>query len=230
MTRAKLHRACVLVVLAGVLLSPTSLLADTLNSNPFVAYYPAYPPNVGDVPVEFYIQTDKAVYELGEPAELLFRVTNIGEAATGLPVALPREVMDIWIRFEDESVPIDGHVGHVYSAGGYGPWWGGLYLLPGDYEELSWTWKAGYRQTGPPGDQWYGPVVGEGAYQVWGVFGGFLLFGEVDGKMSIIWERFDQKVTVDVGVIPEPCTLAFLAPPWFVLIGRKTRTRLSASA
>jgi len=207
MTRAKFHRACVPAVLAVVLASPACLSADTVNSNSSVGYYT---PDVGDIPVELYIQTDKAVYELGEPAELLFRVSNLGDRRIVFSFSeLTLYRIDIWVRPKGSirnlwSAGPDEYVSHAPDSMG---------LDGGQSIELSLTWdKADYS----------GAMLPVGAYDVKGVLGGWRLH-KLDGT---VLEGSIQDVSVGITIIPEPISIITVACG-SVLLLRSARAKRS---
>jgi len=106
-------RAGVITAVAAVLAGVCAVEAVPVNSN-----------SVIKDGIEYYIETDKAVYELGEDVELFFRMTNLTDelwerGADGAPMSISIESDvgsdDVWTWF-------------WYKGGGWG---GGRFRLVG---------------------------------------------------------------------------------------------------
>ena len=81
-----------IIVVALVLCMAEFARATLVNSNSIV---------LNDV--EYYIQTDKPVYNLGENVQILYRVTNLGdEDVTFSP--LPRPEWNFWVEKDGEHI------------------------------------------------------------------------------------------------------------------------------
>ena len=72
----------------SILFAPSVSKATLVNSNSFV---------VDDI--EYYIQTNKFVYDLGEDVEALFRVTNLSDETVSIGTSYP--IMDIIVSEEE---------------------------------------------------------------------------------------------------------------------------------
>ncbi|MBW8040064.1 MAG: hypothetical protein FVQ85_08705 [Planctomycetes bacterium] len=162
--------ACVYI---SILFMTVSAKATLVNSNSIVQDN-----------IEYYMQTNKDVYDLGESVELLYRVTNLGEE-------------DVTIHFTDQ-------VQHYFTIkhGEYLVWdapkvgqpaGSKLVLPPSGYKEYTETWDMLDNQR---------VLIMPANYEVTGSFHPFLLFPEDDDKYV--------PVSVQIEIIPEPCTFLLL--------------------
>jgi len=155
--------------------------------------------------IEYYIQTDKAVYDLGEIVEILYRVTNVtdqewevmGIAPLRIIFVAPKDAEwfeSIWQWFEPGA-----------------PGTTGLRLEPGQSSEINETWpQIDMQGTPEPGDD---TQVSPGIYRITG----FLFLHQ---------HPTDTDVAVNVTIIPEPCSLAVLGTGFVGLIlHKKGRTK-----
>ncbi len=144
--------------------------------------------------IEYYIETDKAVYELGESIEFLYKVTNVTDENVLIYCSQSNE-LNIMIRnSEEETIGLLFWVWLQHSLG--------VRLSPGESRALS-----GYSSdmTDPAGH----PIepsdfLEPGNYQVVGIIynQGWNLYQE--GKYV------PTEVTVEIMIIPEPATFAFV--------------------
>lgn len=136
--------------------------------------------------VEYYVQTDKSTYQVGENVEMLYRITNLG--TSDITFTLPAS--PVW----NFTVEKEG-VGEIYRA--VNGWYTivvNLTLASGEYFE--------YPKINPP-FVWdmrdnNGNMIDIGHYNVCGglyAFPNYLDF---------------TKVSVPIEVVPEPATIAFL--------------------
>jgi len=142
--------------------------------------------------VEYYIQTDKAVYDLGENVEMLYRVTNRGaEDVTFAFGALP--VWNFWVEKDGE---------HIWRA--VNGWYAAatnLTISPGESREfpaldLPWIWNMRDKESN---------LVNAGEYSVIGGLyagPGLYEYSRVAVPIQIILEP-----AVDAGIDIEPDTL-----------------------
>jgi len=142
--------------------------------------------------IEYYMQTDKSVYDLGEEVQTLFRVTNLGVeiAIFDFPLAeseqslftVEEEGVRIWGRRVDFSRVISGFV-----------------LNPGEFKEYTGIWNmTADNGTLNPDDDW---LISPGTYDVVGRLNltGGTYIGDENTRVSVL-----------VTIIPEPATLALL--------------------
>ena len=99
------HSLGILLFAAGVFLFPPSaaVKADPVNSNSTIQTFPNESEGV-DVPVEFYIQTDKLIYQLGESVDILYTVSNLGSVDVTIEIPLLARDLDIWIRQDGNTL------------------------------------------------------------------------------------------------------------------------------
>ena len=98
---------------------------NPVNSNSIVEYG-----------IEYYIQTDKAVYHLGENVEMLFRVTNLRDEDVGIGCSRSPE-----FNFKVEQCAGPGLCAPVWIL--YQGWFWimtGIELSPGESTEVSYNW------------------------------------------------------------------------------------------
>ena len=158
--------------------------ADTINSNSIVQIFPNESEGV-DVPVEFYIQTDKPIYQLGESVNILYRVSNLGSTGVAIEIHLLARDLDIWVRQDGNT--LWKALGYVPPGNVYDP---NLVIFPpGETLELEWTWDMTDSYDNP---------VGTGHYDIFGMFGSWTLH---DG--ATVYEH-GIEVSVPITIVPEP--------------------------
>ena len=151
----------------------------------FSSYVSAEPVNWNAIEVndiEYYMQTDKSVYESGEDVEMLFRVTNLGtETVTFMFGGSPE--WNFWVEQNDDPVwqAVEGWYTQIV--------W--LTLDSSEYKEYPYLWDMRDSED---------ILVGYGEYNV---IGGFDAGTSLDNRM---WEF--TEVAVPVTIIPEPSSLA----------------------
>jgi len=155
--------------------------------------------------IEYYIQTNKSVYDLGEDVEILYRVTNL----TDNPVSIGEKLLfapdyDVIITDDGDNqvwmylltlqppVPIPGTTM--------------FHLEPHESKEYQTIWDM----INDNGTSWQSDdfPVAPGVYNITGEL--FLCF----------WEE-RVPVTLDIEIIPEPCSLALLGLGLASLLVRK---------
>jgi len=149
--------------------------------------------------IEYYIQTDKAVYNLGESVEMLYRVTNLGEE-------------DVTIHFDDQvqhyfTVKQDEYL--IWDAPKMGqPALSIVVLPPGGDKEYTETWDM-------LGNQ--GVLIMPGNYEVTGSFHPVLL-SQVDKDKYV-------PVSVSIEIIPEPSTFVLLGAGLMAMLTYRKRKK-----
>jgi predicted outer membrane repeat protein len=120
-----------------------------------------------DEGIEYYIHTDKSVYELGEHTDLLYRITNLTDeiwAVVGMGY-----VWDILVEVkEGENFRVVWSFGSEHSPA---PGPGGLSLQPGESWELQVPWPQFNMNW--TGDGWDYNQAPPGTYRVTGVLYGY---------------------------------------------------------
>ncbi len=133
--------------------------------------------------IEYYVQTDKSAYQLGENVEMLYKITNL--SSQDVTFGLPQEpVWHFWAEKNGSQVwevPIN-----------YFPWVTEFTLAPGEFrlcpEGSPFVWNLLDKN---------GNAVGVGGYDI---IGG-LYSGHYDYT----------KVSVPIEIVPEPATFLLLA-------------------
>jgi len=155
--------------------------------------------------IEYYMQTDKSVYDLGEDVEMLYRVTNLREedVVIGFPHGPESRQCDFIVEKDGETIWDTTHWGVLYSPTGF-------FLEPLESNEYIQLWDMTYNEVlkrgGPPG-------VTPGNYDITGVLN---------------YEPFEERyvpVTVQIQVIPEPATFGLVGIGLASLLTRKRRKR-----
>jgi len=155
----------------------------------------ATPVNPNSVVVDniaYYIQTDKAVYNLTENVEMLYRVTNLTENPVDIGEVLKG---DCWANFlitDQADVDIWQYVREIPPCD-----WEMLHLEPYESKELQITWDM-ISDNGTFFDHDDDYPVGPGLYNITGEL-----------TLSASYERVP--VSVSIGIIPEPATIFLLA-------------------
>jgi len=140
--------------------------------------------------IEYYLQTDKAVYNLGENVEMLYRVTNVSEN----PVDIGMVLMGPWCDFfvtDDDDTDIWQWMRVIPPSG-----WEMLHLDPYESKQLQTTWDM-ISDNGTFSNHDDDYPVGPGSYNI---MGELILTGA--------YERVP--VSVGIEIIPEPATLLLL--------------------
>ncbi len=144
------------------------------------------PNSVVEDGIEYYLQTDKFVYDLGEDVEMLYRVTNVSEN----PVDIGMVLIGPWCNFtitDDDNTDIWQYLRGLPPSG-----WEPLILDPYEFKEYQISWDMmNDNGTQSPSDDY---PVGTGLYNITGEL-----------ILSAAYERVP--VSVSIEIIPEPATL-----------------------
>ena len=152
--------------------------------------------------IEYYIQTDKRVYDLEQDVEILYRVTNLRDEEWEVKSWYPVCDISVGENPVDEFAEIWSL--HWYGGGHTGP--AVLRLQPSESEVVEAVWaQINHQGTREIEDD---TVVLPGVYRVLGVI-----------------EALDRTVAVDITIIPEPASLALFAGGIGILnwIGRRRK-------
>jgi len=148
--------------------------------------------------VEYYLQTDEFVYDLGEDVVMLYRVTNLTENSVdiGKVVELSEQSWYYFVVTDEEN----NEVWHrPWSIPIRGPQM--FRLQPYESIEYEKIWDMETNDDFP---------VGPGRYNIMGEI--LLLYGDQDKRVP---------VSVSIEIIPEPTTLALLGIGFIGMILRK---------
>jgi len=153
--------------------------------------------------IEYYIETDKVVYDLGEDVEIVYRITNLKTEVWSL--THPCSVIHVVVELrEAEESSIIWAYGYACSSRP-----GSIRLESGESKEFSVNWAQW--------DSYYRPVS-PGTYAV-------------TGTVSYVIDTDvleDFTATVDITIIPEPTSLALFAFGVAILRYEGTRRRRSS--
>lgn len=136
--------------------------------------------------IEYYIQTNKSIYDLGEDVEMLYRVTNLRDEDVLIGCSRSGE-FNLWVQENGETIWALAHWFKWYSLG--------VELSAGELKEISRNWDM-------KDDD--GVLVEPGIYNVVGV-----MYNEP-------WNYYNNRgytiteVGFPITIIPEPGSLAIL--------------------
>ena len=136
--------------------------------------------------IEYYIQTDKAIYELGENIEMLYKVTNLGDEDVSISCSRGG-AFNLWVQKDDETIWALAHSFLWYLQN--------IDLLAGESVEIPYSWDMIDDDS---------DLVGPGVYDIVGV-----MYNEP-------WNEYNHgtytitEVEVPITIIPEPATVLLL--------------------
>ena len=161
--------------------------------------------------IEYYMQTDKSVYDLGEDVEMLYRVTNLTEedVTIGFRHGPESRQCDFIVEKDGETVWDTTHWGVLFS-----PTW--FVLKPSESNEYIQLWNMTYSE------EWRGNG-GRGGLPDNEVTPGIY---DITGVLS--YYPFEEKyvpVTVEMQIIPEPATFGLMGIGLLSLLVRKRQKR-----
>jgi hypothetical protein len=136
--------------------------------------------------IEYYIETNDSMYDLGENVEMLFRVTNLRNQDVDILCSRDPE-MNFLIQQNGETVWSLMETWFWYSPG--------VEILAGESEELIYIWDK-KDSSGIP--------LGAGVYDVFGV-----IYNEPWNDLNY-GTYTPTEVGVEVTIIPEPCSILIL--------------------
>ncbi len=177
---------CVAVVALVMLVGATGSKANTVPIN---ASY------LGLEGIEYYIQTDKAVYDVGEDVEFLFRVTNMRGEDVRIYGWFP--MRDIIVEEQEGDNWQALWKRHWFKVGPGGPV--SINLEPGEFSEISGSW---------PQTDWNETTEIEDDFQV--LPGSYRVSGTLKGRIGDS-EYLDSRISLDITIVPEPATILTLA-------------------
>ena len=194
---AKAKKSLKKLICAGIsiLFITASAKATLVNSNSIV-----------QDGIEYYIQTDKAVYDLGEYVEILHRVTNLRDEPLTFVFGVQQQCsFEVW----DDGTRIWYEPKAVEPAGSI------FTLQPGEFKEFLKDWDM-MNDNGTYGTE-DDFMVSPGIYYV----SGQLFTTTPEGKIP-------ESVSVSIQIIPEPST-ALLVGLGVLLVNRRKSCLLTLS-
>jgi hypothetical protein len=155
--------------------------------------------SIVDLGIEYYIQTDKPVYCLGENVEMLFRVTNLRD----------EEVLIGCSRTPEFNLLVQKDVETIWMKV-YGWYWHspGITLSPGESKELAHSWDMKDKD---------GFAVDPGTYTTVGLMYNELWNDVNHGEPTI------SKVGIPITIIPEPGSLLLFVTSLTILLFSKRK-------
>ena len=160
------------------------------------------PNSVVEDGIEYYMQTDKSVYDLGENVEILYRVTNVSENPVDIGMVLRGGGWCDFFVTDDDNTDIWQWMRVMPPAD-----WEMLHLEPHEFRERQIIWDM-ISDNATPFDRSDDYPVGPGSYNITGEL-------VLDGG----YERVP--VSVSIEIIPEPSTLFLLGLGALILRKRK---------
>ncbi len=148
--------------------------------------------------IEYYMQTNDSIYDLGEDIESLFRVTNLGDETVSIGTSYP--IIDIIVSEKEGEV-----FNEIWNWS-----WDQIYppgpvlfeLEPDESVELNGIWpQIDLHGSVEPGDH---TQVQTGIYRV-------------SGHLA----PTDTSVAVDITIVPEPATICLVAFGYAFMVLRK---------
>jgi hypothetical protein len=183
-----MKKAILSIVLAVLLLGTAPIAMATLNSNSIV-----------EDGIEYYVQTNKPVYNLGENVEMLYRVTNL--RSEDVVFYLPNSpAWNFWVEKDGENIWTAVEGWYTVSSG--------FTLAPSEFKEFPvfspyYVWDMRNNENN---------LINVGEYDV---IGGF--------DAGAAENYYYSRVSVPITIVPEPCSLAFLLASMVYFI-KKRRT------
>jgi hypothetical protein len=162
--------------------------------------------------IEYYIQTDKAVYYLGENVEILYRLTNLTDNPVSIgEVLLFGPYYDVIITDNGDN-KVWRYLLTLPPPPVVMPYFKMFDLEPYESKEFQTAW--GLTNDNGTSDQTDDSHVDPGIYKITGEL--FLTFPYLDKKVP---------VTLDIEIIPEPCSLSLLAAGLMAVFSYRKRKK-----
>jgi hypothetical protein len=154
--------------------------------------------------VEYYIQTDKSVYNLGENVNILYRVSNL----TDENIFLSTVIDDPLAYYDFRVTQNDNHIWrYPYMSPVLG--FGGIFFEPYETKEFQTIWNM-MNDNGTLIETYDDFLVSPGIYNV-------------IGEVALFPEEQRVPVSVSIDIVPEPSTLFLLALGGLTLLRKRGR-------
>ena len=152
-----------------------------------------------DNEIEYYFQTDKSVYSLGEDVEMLFRVTNLSDQDVLIPCSRDPE-FNLLVQEDADLIWMKYPVGFAFSPG--------VEILSGEYVELFHAWDM---------KDMDGVLTEPGTYDIFGLM--------YNAPWNNLLHGTPTRTTIglSITIIPEPCSFVLLMVGLPVLIRKSKR-------
>ena len=154
--------------------------------------------------IEYYIQTDNSIYDLGQDVEILHRITNLGEEEWSITTLVPLMRIIVEEKVGEDFNPI-------------WPWDWNIYptrlvdfiLQPDESAEISAVWpQIDQKGTGDISDD---VQVSPGIYRLCGIFN------------SYSWPPIDDDIILSITIVPEPAKICLVAAGLVGIILRRKK-------
>ena len=197
---AKANRSLKKLICAGIsiLFITASAKATLVNANSIVVDN-----------IEYYMQTDKSVYDLGENVNILYKVTNLSENSVDIGMVLMGPWGDFFVT-DDDNTDIWQYVRIIPPSG-----WEMLHMKPYESKEYQITWDM-ISDNGTFLDHDDDYLVDPGPYNITGEL-----------TLSSAYSYKKAPVSVSIEIIPEPCSLVLLGTGLAALLSHRHRRRNS---
>jgi hypothetical protein len=147
--------------------------------------------------IEYYTQTDKAIYDLGENVEMLFRVTNLRDEDVLIGCSRSGE-FNFLVEKNDDSILAAAHWFAWFSPG--------IELSPGGSKNIPYIWDMIDDNNN---------LVATGIYDVIGV-----MYNE-PWNYNNHGNPYTTEVSVPITIVPEPSSMALFMSCLYMLIKRR---------
>ena len=181
---------CILMVLFLILGAPLAARATLVDSNSII-----------QDGIEYYIQTDRFAYDVGENVEILYRVTNLTANSIDIGIA-PTYLWCDFIITNNNNTDIWQWIRSMPPCR-----YEEFYLFPYESKEFQITWDM-ISDNGTFGNHSDDYLIGPDSYHI-------------TGYLTALSGYEIVPVSVSIEVIPEPATLLLLCLGGIILKSRK---------
>lgn len=182
-----------------LLLGPSDLSAAMTTENDLWFNYSTLSNSnsIVEYDIEYYIQTDKLVYNLGESVNMLHRVTNLRDQDVIISCSVTPE-FDFFVKKDGNSIWSKVRGWYLYSPG--------VEILSGESIEKTYSWDM---------KDYNGNFLTPGVYSVVG-----LMHNEMWNRNNF-GSFVPTEVSVSINIIPEPSSLVLFMIGFSFLLSKK---------
>jgi hypothetical protein len=157
--------------------------------------------------IEYYIQADNSIYDLGQDVEILHRITNLGEEEWSITTLVPSMRIIVEEKVGEDFNPIWPWDWDIYPAHHID-----FILQPEESAEISAIWpQIDQKGTGDISDD---VQVSPGIYRLGGIFSSYSL------------PPIDDDISLSITIVPEPATICLVAFGFAgIILSRKQRDK-----